>query len=144
MYEHSECRYGRLHCERHNVRPHLSAPMADCTVSAAMAGLTMSCRSLTAGHTFSCGRRMAGPTEKVRPAVRRPQDIVRPAIAALTVWSAIGAHKCGLSLWRRDGWPHLLLWAPDGWPHVVIPLPTQFIVLSLGAQWLAPASPVGA
>ena len=41
----------------------LWATMADLTVSAAMAGLTMSCGRLTAGHTFSCGRRIAGPTE---------------------------------------------------------------------------------
>ena len=38
----------------------------------------------------------------LRPAVRRPQDIVRPAIAALTVRSAIVAHKCGMPLWRSQ------------------------------------------
>ena len=42
------------------------------------------------------------PQEKVRPAVRRPQEIVRLAIAALTVRSAIGAHKRGLPLWRSQ------------------------------------------
>ena len=41
----------------------------------------------------SVGPAIQRPQEKVRPAVRRPQDIVRPAIAALTVRSAIGAHK---------------------------------------------------
>ena len=41
----------------------------------------------------SVGPAIWRPHEKVRPAVRHPQDIVRPAIAALTVRSAIGAHK---------------------------------------------------
>ena len=42
------------------------------------------------------------PQEKLRPAVRRPQYIVRPSIPALTVRSSIGAHKCGVPLWRSQ------------------------------------------
>ena len=50
----------------------------------------------------SVGPSIRRPQEKVRPDVRRPQDIVRPAIAALTVRSAIGTHKCRLPLWRSQ------------------------------------------
>ena len=93
--------------------------MADRTVSAAMAGLTMSCGRLTAGRTFSCGRRMAGPTEVSlfcgRLMAGRTFSCGR-LTAGLTEVSPI---RLNLSshLWAPNGWPHLLLWAPDGWPH---------------------------
>ena len=120
VYENSEFRYGRPQCERHNDRPHLWALMDDHTVSAAMAGLTISCGRrdgwphlllwapngwphggfpfvcgrLTAGRTFYCGRLAAGPTE------------VSPIQLNLSS-----------RLWAPNGWPHLILWAPDGCPH---------------------------
>ena len=50
----------------------------------------------------SVGAAIPRPQEKVRPAVRHPEDIVKPVIAALTVRSAIGVHKCGLPLWRSQ------------------------------------------
>ena len=37
-----------------------------------------------------------------------------------------------------------VMWAPDGWPHRGIPHRTQSIVLSVGAEWMAPPSHVGA
>ena len=95
VYEHSEFLYGGANCERHNGRPHLWAPMADRTVIAVMAGLTM-----------SCGCRDVWP---------------HLLIWALNGWP----HGGFPFLWAPDGWPHLLLWAPDGWPHGGIPLPTQ-------------------
>ena len=98
----------------------LWVPMADLTVSAAMAGLTnvlwapdgwphlllwdpnvwthggfpFVCGHLTAGPTFSCGRLTDGPTE------------VSPIQLNLSS-----------RLWDPNGWPHLHLWAPYGWPH---------------------------
>ena len=76
-------------------RPHFWAPMADRTVSAEMAGLTM-----------SCGRRDGWP---------------HLLLWAPNGWPHGGLPF----LWAPDGWQHLLLWEPDGWSHGGIPLPTQ-------------------
>ena len=118
--------------------------MDDRTVSAAMAGLTMSCGRRDGwphlllwapngwthggfpflwapldGCTFSCGRLKAGLTEV------SPFRLNHPSVGAqwLAPASPVGA---------------------AGWPHGGIPLPTPYIVSSVGARWLAPASPVGA
>ena len=95
VYEHSECRYGRPHCELHNGRPHLWVPMADHTVSAVMAGLTMYC----------------GPCD----------GWPHLLLWAPNSWPYGGFPF----LWASDGWTHLLLWAPEGWLHGGIPLLTQ-------------------
>ena len=94
-YKHSECRYDRPHCERHNGRQHLWAPMADHTASATMAGLTM-----------SCGRH---------------NGWLHLFLWESNGWP----HGGFPFLWAPDVWPYLLLWAPDGWPHGGIPLLNQ-------------------